>query len=202
MDTDASPPESLGFGRGGSVSICGHPCSSVVLDLKLLASIPYSASLSLQVLAVHAHLLGRLGDVAAVARQRLGDEAALELLDDALLALFETAGWAGPARRGTALRRRGGERSPLAAQLRRQIVELNLVAGGQHRRLLDAVLELAHVARPVVREQRAIRVAARPASAGRPRRAAAAARKCSISGGTSSRRSRSGGMAIGTTLSR
>ena len=44
------------------------------------------AHLLLEVLAVHADLLGRLGDVAAVAAQRLEQEVALEALDDCSLA--------------------------------------------------------------------------------------------------------------------
>src|SRR5206468_3744538 len=47
------------------------------------------AHLLLQVLAVHADLLGRLGDVAAVAAERLAEEVALESLHHALLGLTE-----------------------------------------------------------------------------------------------------------------
>ena len=49
------------------------------------------AHLLLEVLPVHAHLFGRLGDVPAVAAQGLEQEVALERLDDALLGLAERA---------------------------------------------------------------------------------------------------------------
>ena len=44
---------------------------------------PVLGELQLEVLAVHADLLGRLRDVAVVTLERLDDELALEALDDA-----------------------------------------------------------------------------------------------------------------------
>src|SRR5437763_14145436 len=61
--------------------------------------------LLLQVLAVHAELLGGARDVAAVAAQRLGEEVALERLDHAFLRLAERAGYG----RGGRLCRRSPE---------------------------------------------------------------------------------------------
>src|SRR6266849_3046615 len=97
------------------------------------------AHLLLQVLAVHADLLGRLGDVAAVTAERLAEEVALEVLHHALLGLAE----AGGERAG---RRRLGDGRP-SEEVRRP----DLGPGGQEERLLDRRAQLAHVAAPLVR---------------------------------------------------
>ena len=72
----------------------------------------------------------------------------------------------------------------------------------EHDRALDDVLELAHVARPVVARQPLQRVVGEAVDLAcrSPRRTVR--RKCSASSGTSARRARSGGSSMVTTLSR
>src|SRR5438105_1140834 len=101
--------------------------------------------LLLQVLAVHAELLGGARDVAAVAAQRLGEEVALERLDHAFLRLAERAGYG----RGGCLCRRSPE----------EIGRGDLGAGREQERLLDGGAQLAHVPLPLVDETGAERVA-------------------------------------------
>ena len=76
------------------------------------------------------------------------------------------------------------------------------VAGREDDGPLDDVAQLADVARPVVRLERGHRLLATASGVGIRRSAAKRARKWLTSSGMSSRRSRSGGMRTGTTLSR
>ena len=141
------------------------------------------AHLLLEVLAVHADLLGRLGDVAAVAAQRLQQEVALEGLDHALL---------GFAERQAGARRR---RRPAAGRRRRRAAPNRSAALD-----LGARAPAAAPARPRDLSSRtlpfhACATQARSASAvsgftSRRKRAAASFRKWSTSSGMSSRRSR------------
>src|SRR5262245_46550511 len=103
--------------------------------------------LELEVLAVHAHVLGSFRDVAQVPAQRLGDELALEALDDALLGVPEVA------RRARIIH---GSGVPPVLHGRGEVPQLDLLPRGQRHRLLERVLELAHVARPLVRQERAV----------------------------------------------
>src|SRR5947209_3803566 len=105
------------------------------------------AHLLLQVLAVHADLLGRLGDVAAVAAERLAEEVALEGLHHALLGLAEGRGEGG-----------GGWR-PGDGGAAEQVGGRDLGAGREEERLLDRRAQLAHVAPPLVGEAGAQRLA-------------------------------------------
>ena len=87
----------------------------------------------------------------------------------------------------------------------RQIVDVDLRSAGAERDgALDRVLELPHVARPVIRHQPAHRLLrdgrAVAAASARPR--ANLSRKCCTSSGMSSLRSRSGGSCTGMTFSR
>ena len=84
--------------------------------------------------------------------------------------------------------------------LRRQVLGLDHRAGGGDHRLLDDVLELAHVARPVVAAA-AARGPRENVLAGMPR-STSLSRKWLTSSGMSSSRSRRGGSSIETTLSR
>src|SRR2546425_7309557 len=100
------------------------------------------AHLLLEVLAVHADLLGGLGDVAAVAAERAQQEVAFECLDHALLRLAEGGG-------------RGGERGRPGVgrrQAREEIGRGDLRPGCQEQRLLHRGTELAHVSPPRVRQ--------------------------------------------------
>src|SRR5262249_42867542 len=105
------------------------------------------AHLLLQVLAVHAELLGGARDVPAVATERLGQEVALERLDDALLRLAEGAG------RGVRGRLGHGRRAP------EQVGGGDLGSRGEEERLLDRRAQLAHVPLPLMEETVAERVA-------------------------------------------
>src|SRR5439155_3003719 len=91
------------------------------------------AHLLLQVLPVHADVLGGLGDVAAVAAERVEQEIALERLDRALLRLAEGGG----RERGRRRRRSGGRR------VREEIGRGDLRSGREQQRLLDRGAELA-----------------------------------------------------------
>ena len=73
---------------------------------------------------------------------------------------------------------------------------------GQHDRPVDHVLQLAHVARPVVARERVQRAGRDAPHVALALAARTSRTKCSTSRGMSSRRSRSGGRWIGTTLSR
>src|SRR5216110_2476004 len=81
-----------------------------------------------------------------MARQGLVDELALEALDGLLLRLAEGA------------RRVGGAVGWHAAHRGRQVGERDLGAGRQRHRLLDRMLELAHVPLPFVRAERSVGV--------------------------------------------
>src|SRR5881397_4144984 len=105
------------------------------------------AHLLLQVLAVHADLLGRLGDVAAMAAKRLAEEVALEGLHHALLGLAEG--------RGERVGRRRLRDGRAAKEVRRR----DLRAGREQQRLLDGGAQLAHIAPPLVRDAGAQRLA-------------------------------------------
>ena len=76
------------------------------------------------------------------------------------------------------------------------------VARREDERALERVLELAHVARPAVRAQRARGRRRRASATRRPRRAAMRSRNTSASSSTSSPRSRSGGQSSVTTARR
>src|SRR5216117_4194925 len=104
------------------------------------------AHLLLQVLAVHADLLGRLGDVAAVAAERLAEEVALEVLHHAVFGLAEGR------------RKRGGGRRRLHGPSE-EIGRGDLRPRGEQQRLLDGGEQLAHVAPPLVPDAGAQRLA-------------------------------------------
>src|SRR6266516_6867055 len=95
------------------------------------------AHLLLQVLAVHADLLSRLGDVAAVAAERLAEEVALEVLHHAVFGLAEGR------------RKRGGGRRRLHGPSE-EIGRGDLRPRREQQRLLDGGAQLAHVAPPLV----------------------------------------------------
>src|SRR5262249_8919622 len=99
------------------------------------------AHLLLEVLPVHPHLLGRLGDVAAVTPEGVQDEAALECPHRRLLGLAKGARAVGrgPRRRGRGC---GGRR------LTEEIGRGDLRPGRQEERLLHGGTELAHVPLP------------------------------------------------------
>src|SRR5262249_36016987 len=92
--------------------------------------------LLLELLAIHADLLGGFRDVALMPRERGAEEVTLEAIDDRLLRVLA--------------------RGRLSAHRGRQIVELDRRPRRERHRLLDRVLELPHVARPRVGEERAI----------------------------------------------
>src|SRR5262249_58350071 len=104
--------------------------------------------------AVHAHVLGCLRDVALVAGQGIRDELTLETLDDALLGILEASGRFLVAAR---------VRLASAAYGPGEVVQLDLLAGGQGQRLLQGVLQLPHVARPVVYQEPPVGGAREPA---------------------------------------
>src|SRR5206468_1353154 len=120
---------------------------SLRLRERLIGGQAELAHLLLQVLAVHADLLGRLGDVAAVAAERLAEEVALEGLHQALLGLAE-------GRRQGAGRRTLGDGG--AAE---EVGGRDLGSGGEQQRLLDGRAQLAHVPPPLVRDAGAQRLA-------------------------------------------
>ena len=94
-----------------------------------------------------------------------------------------------------------GERLVVAGDdLGRQVLGLDHRARRGDHRLLEDVLQLAHVPRPVVREQPRQRLP-RDRPRWQPARGSFS-RKCSTRSGMSSSRSRSGGSSIENTLSR
>ena len=128
--------------------------------------------------------------------QRLGDVLALDVLDvlleiEACVGKRPAAAAAAPPARRAAP---DGESGRLSARIDGRALERD--------RPLDHVLELADVARPVVRLQAAPAPRREMPVTGFPICVANRARKCSASSGMSSRRSRSGGSATGMTLIR
>src|SRR5437870_6539780 len=106
------------------------------------------AHLLLEVLAVHADVLGGLGDVAAVAAERAEQVVALECLDHALFRLAEGCGRGG-----------GRRRARVGRGVREEIGCGDLRPRRQEQRLLHCGTELAHVALPRVRQAGAQRLA-------------------------------------------
>src|SRR5262249_46305244 len=97
------------------------PVSPLPAPPELIRVDPVLGQLQLEVLAVHAHVLGSLRDVALVAAQGLGDELTLETFDDALLGILEAPGrplLAPPVRSG------------LGPDGRGEVVESDVLAGG------------------------------------------------------------------------
>src|SRR5262249_25552840 len=108
------------------------------------ASNPQLTHLLLKVLPIHTDFLGGLGDVAAVAPQRLQQEVAFERRHDAVFGFAERQR-AGRAESGVLRTRR-----PLLARRTEEIRRGNLGAGRQEERLLQCRAQLTDVALPLM----------------------------------------------------